>query len=187
VFKLIPPGLGKTSWTKTTLHRFSGGSGGGLPAGTLRVDAAGAVYGTTYQGGTGTCLGGLPSAVIGCGTVFKLTPPGVGGTTWTRSILYSFKGPDGAGPQGGVIADAAGRLYGTASGGGTDNYGVFFRLNPPLPGRVAWTATVLHYFNILSTGKNPAYGLAVDPQGRFFGTAYYGGTGLVGTVFQLTP
>jgi hypothetical protein len=47
-----------------------------------------------------------------------------------------------------VIVDAAGRLYGVASGGGT-GYGVVFR---------------------------PAYGLLADSQGHLFGTAYYGGT-----------
>jgi len=96
------------------------------------------------------------------------------------------RGPDGTGPQGGVIVDAVGRLYGVASGGGT-GYGVVFRLSPPTPGQTAWSEVVLHSFNILTSGDNPAYGLVADPQGHLFGTAYYGGTGLGGTVFEVTP
>jgi uncharacterized repeat protein (TIGR03803 family) len=127
VFKLTPPRSGTTTWTKTTLHSFTSSPDGGLPAGTLRLDAAGAIYGTTYEGGTS-----------GGGTVFKLTPSGAGQTGWRESILHNFAGPDGAGPQGGVIADASGRLYGTASGGG-NGYGVVFRLSPPTSRQTAWT------------------------------------------------
>jgi uncharacterized repeat protein (TIGR03803 family) len=175
VFKLTPPLPGTTTWTKTILHRFTNSPDGGLPAGTLRLDATGALYGTMYEGGTS-----------GCGTVFKLTPPAAGRTAWTESVLHSFAGPDGAGPQGGVIADAAGRLYGATSGGGT-GYGVVFRLSPPASGQTAWSEAVLHRFNILTSGDNPAYGLVADSQGHLFGTAYYGGTGLGGTVFEVTP
>jgi uncharacterized repeat protein (TIGR03803 family) len=175
VFKLTPPGAGKATWTETVLHRFSGSPDGGLPGGTLRLDASDALYGTTYRGGTADG-----------GTVFKLSPPAAGQIAWTASILHSFTGPEGAGPQGGVIADAAGRLYGAASGGGA-GYGVVFRLSPPVPGQIAWAEAVLHNFDILTSGDNPAYGLVADAQGHLFGTAYYGGTGLGGTVFEVTP
>jgi uncharacterized repeat protein (TIGR03803 family) len=175
VFKITPPGTGQATWTETILHRFSGSPDGGLPGGTLRLDSSGALYGTTYRGGTADG-----------GTVFKLSPPAAGQIAWTASILHSFTGPEGAGPQGGVIADASGRLYGAASGGGA-GYGVVFRLSPPVPGQIAWAAAVLHNFNILTSGDNPAYGLLADAQGHLFGTAYYGGTGLGGTVFEVTP
>ena len=104
----------------------------------------------------------------------------------TASILHSFTGPEGAGPQGGVIADAAGRLYGSTSGGGA-GYGVVFRLSPPMPGQPARGETVVHDFNILTSGDSAAYGLVVDAQGQLFGTAYYGGAGLGGTVFEVSP
>jgi uncharacterized repeat protein (TIGR03803 family) len=175
VFKLTPPGSGTTTWTKTTLHSFTSSPDGGLPAGTLHLDATGAIYGTTYGGG-----------ISGDGTVFKITPPGAAQTSWTESVLYSFAGPDGAGPQGGVIADENGRLYGTASGGG-DGFGVVFRLSPhPTMGQTAWSEEVLHYFNATS-GGTPFYGLVADPQGNLFGTANSGGTDEVGTIFEVTP
>ena len=176
VFKLTPLDPEKNNWTKTTLYSFSGSPDGGLPAGTLHLDATGAIYGTTYGGGTS-----------GGGTVFKITPPGAAQTSWTESVLYSFAGPDGAGPQGGLIADESGRLYGTASGGGNYGFGVVFRLSPhPTMGQTAWSEEVLHYFNVTS-GDNPFYGLVADPQGNLFGTAYYGGTDKVGTIFEVTP
>jgi uncharacterized repeat protein (TIGR03803 family) len=50
--------------TETILHNFGGTTGDGqYPIGSLAVDAAGNVYGTTQQGGK-----------LGWGTVFKITP-----------------------------------------------------------------------------------------------------------------
>lgn len=68
VFKLTPSGSG---YTETVLHRFKGGSDGATPYGSVTADATGALYGTTWVGGSGTCS--LPSGV-GCGTVFKVSP-----------------------------------------------------------------------------------------------------------------
>ena len=60
VFKLTPPAGGKTAWTQTVLYNFKGFDGKG-PGGTLVMDPAGNLYGTTTQGGTSND-----------GTVFKL-------------------------------------------------------------------------------------------------------------------
>src|SRR5258707_14601505 len=87
----------------TTLYTFTGGSDGSHPFAGLIADATGNLYGTTYDGrGPGRY-----------GTVFELTPSG------TFTVLYSFTGgSDGANPRAGLIADAAGNLYGTTYGGG---------------------------------------------------------------------
>jgi uncharacterized repeat protein (TIGR03803 family) len=65
VFKL------DTTGTKSVLHSFTGIPDGKNPMAGLAMDAAGNVYGTTYQGGLKTChqTGGN-----GCGIVFKLAP-----------------------------------------------------------------------------------------------------------------
>jgi uncharacterized repeat protein (TIGR03803 family) len=178
VFKLSPASPGNTRWTKTTLYRFAGRIDGGLPHGVLRLDGFGRIYGTTFGGGNGSCSGG-------CGTAFRLTPPPAGQTAWTKSVIYTFKGADGAFPQGGLIAAGAGNLYGTASGGGTGD-GVVFKLIPPGAGQPAWTEIVLHNFNISTSGKTPLGELVADQQRHLFGVAYDGGRGLVGTVFGVT-
>lgn len=93
-----------TGWTLTTLTGIFGGSGG--PNGSLTMDAAGNLYGTTYSDGT-----------YGYGSVFKVAPQQDG--TWLLTDLYDFTGlDDGRWPVGSVVIDASGNLWGTASRGG---------------------------------------------------------------------
>ncbi len=73
------------------------------PLGGLVRDLYGNFYGTTQYGG----------ASGEWGTVFKLTPGGV------ETVLYSFTfGADGVEPNGGLVLDRHGNLYGTTSAGG---------------------------------------------------------------------
>jgi len=92
------------------LHKFTGPPDDGeLAAGTLLSDGSGNLYGATFYGGDGAG----ESCPWGCGMVFKLAADG------SESILYSFVGGnDGDFPGAGLIADKAGRFYGTTSGGG---------------------------------------------------------------------
>jgi hypothetical protein len=126
VFKLTPPAAGNR-WTETVVYSFAGGSDNVTPNGPLIMDANGVLYGTTSGGGTG--------CTKGCGTVFRLTSPGTGGSSWSEAVLYSFRaGTDGKAPFGGLIMDVNGALYGTtASGGGTGcrgGCGTVFRVVP---------------------------------------------------------
>ena len=108
VFKL------DTTGQETVLYSFTGGADGDYPVGLIR-DPAGNIYGTTQYGGAG-----------GAGVVFGLDTKG------KQRVLYSFTGgADGGTPYAGVIRDAAGNLYGTASSGGKEGTGVVFRLTPP--------------------------------------------------------
>jgi uncharacterized repeat protein (TIGR03803 family) len=118
----------KTGWKETVLSNFDAGSDGGFPYfGTLPFDKTGNIYGTTLAGGC-----------CGFGTVFELSP--AGNREWTETVLASFvtDGDDGVQPDGGVIFDAAGNLYGTTAGGaglGTCSdtvlgCGVVFELSP---------------------------------------------------------
>lgn len=101
VYKLSPNGK------YTVLRSFRGGNDGAAPFSTLIADSAGNLYGTTsYGGGTG-CNG------YGCGTVFKLASSG------TETALHAFSGgSDGDAPDGALVADGAGNLYGTTYSGG---------------------------------------------------------------------
>jgi uncharacterized repeat protein (TIGR03803 family) len=74
------------------LHSFTGSASDGAgPWAGLIADEQGALYGTTYTGGS-----------AGSGTVFKLTPP-KGQAVRTETVLYSFQGSasDGGGPVAG--------------------------------------------------------------------------------------
>jgi len=106
VFELTPPTASGGAWTETTLHTFGEVPGDGMfPMAPLTIGSGGALYGTTYYGGTGVCYtsGGLTS---GCGTVFQLAPPSAPGVPWTYSVIHNFTGADGDGaaPVAGVVA-----------------------------------------------------------------------------------
>jgi uncharacterized repeat protein (TIGR03803 family) len=86
----------------TQLYRFTGAADGSGPYAGVILDAAGNLYGTTYNGGKDDA-----------GVVYKLTPAG------QETVLHSFKGGnDGANPYGGVTFGPDGSLY-----GGTPNDG----------------------------------------------------------------
>jgi uncharacterized repeat protein (TIGR03803 family) len=174
VFKL-------TGQTLTTIYNFTGGSDGASPTAGLianePADAKGALYGTAVSGGSN-----------GCGTVYRVTPPKYYQTAWTEQTLWGFSGEnDGCGPQGILLADKRGALYGTAYAGGASNNGVIFKLTPPEDGKTAWTEQTLWSFSGGSDGGGPAAGLIADWAGALYGTASAGGSGSHGTVFKLTP
>jgi len=208
VFQLSPPAKKGGSWTETVLHIFKGnGSGdGNTPAGSVIIDSAGNLYGTTGYGGTGNCV--LLGTKVGCGTVYELSPPKQKGGPWTETVLYSFPTPkQGYLPNGDLVFDSAGNLYGaTMFGGGygtTCNAfyqycGAVFELSPPKTKGGKWTEKVLHGFKGMKPGSstgdgaNPNGGLVLDRKGAIFGTTYRGGYDCphnsgqgCGTVFKL--
>lgn len=159
------------------IYTFKGGTDGAAPSGGLVADAEGALYGTTLNGGGSQ----------DCGTVFKLTPPASKSGPWTETVLYRFKGGfDGWGPQGTLIFDQQGALYGTASSGGTTGHGTVFKLTPPASKSGSWTETVLYSFKGKSDGANPAGALTFDAQGNLYGATKGDGASF-GTIFKLTP
>ena len=177
VFELRPAASG--SWIESILHSFAGGSadGAGLFGG-LVIDAAGNLYGTTYEGGTGAC----PFGAVSCGTVFELTPAGSG--NWTET-MYSFDDADGFSPQASLILDSSGNLYGTTLyGGAYSEAGTAFELTPAAGG--GWTETLLHSFGRGNEADYPVAGLTFGPSGVLYGTASGGAYG-GGAVFEITP
>src|SRR5580700_3701122 len=184
VFELSPPKTKGGKWTEKVLHSFAGGADGANPNGGLVLDSEGNVYGTTYAGGNenGECGAG------GCGSVFELRPPTTKGGAWTEKTLHVFTdGGDGAGPNGGLIFDAKGALYGTAGGGGSQGVGVVFRLVEPKQSG-PWIETVLHNFTFDKGGRNPEGPVAFDESGDLYGTAHAAaGDKFGGIVFRLKP
>jgi uncharacterized repeat protein (TIGR03803 family) len=166
VFEIAPG----SAVSERVLHSFAGGSDGFKPynAGVIELD--GALYGTTFEGGTGNCGDGT-----GCGIVYKISPAGV------ESVLYAFTGvpPDGQLPLAGLVA-LNGTLYGTTWVGGATGAGTVFSVTP------SGTETVLHSFGTGSDGINPESGL-IAVNGALYGTTGFGGSHGSGTVFEITP
>jgi uncharacterized repeat protein (TIGR03803 family) len=117
LFELSPPGGIRTFSVLYSFICSSGCVNGPGPQASLFMDPAGNLYGTTSQDGT-----------HGYGSVFKLTPGAVG---WTYTSLHDFTGgSDGGYPYSNVVLGANGNLYGTASQGGTQGYGVVWEIMP---------------------------------------------------------
>jgi uncharacterized repeat protein (TIGR03803 family) len=167
---------------ETLLHTFTGPNGA-FPYADLLRDAEGNLFGTTLYGGDLTCN---PKA--GCGTVFELSKAG------KFKLLHSFLGgPDGSEPDGGLVMDAQGNLYGTtASGGGpgcsspaNSGCGTVFKID------TEGKKTVLYRFAGGMDGSFPRGNLVWDEQSNLYGTTASGGgsgcqQGLgCGTVFKL--
>jgi len=177
VYQLVPPATAGGAWTENTLYSFTGGNDGGTPFGALSLDAQGNVYGSTIYGGASNS-----------GTVFELIRPATTGAAWTEIVLYSFAGlTDGGNPNGSLIFNPTGRLYGTAPNGGSASSGVIFQLSPPSTTGAPWTYSVLYNFQGGSSGATPSTGVIFGLGNALYGCTYAGGTSNAGTVYQLTP
>jgi uncharacterized repeat protein (TIGR03803 family) len=178
LFELTPNSSGP--WTLTTVHVFldtlTDATG---PMGII-FGPGGVIYGTSASGGSS-----------GHGSVFQFVS-GSGG--WTLNLLHSFtNGPgDGTFPNGGLIVDSMGNLYGTATEGGTHTGGIVFEISPGSGG--VWTENILFNFLLGTDGYQPESGLTFDTAGNLYGTTFYGGGSVnacpyygCGTVFKLTP
>lgn len=141
------------------------------PDATLIADADGNLYGVTLQGGAQAA-----------GTVYELSPLSGGG--WSYHVLHVFKGNDGSGPQGKLVVDSAGNLYGTTYQGGASGCGNVFRLAPMSGGQ--WTITTLHDFTC-QDGFRTMVGLTFDTKGNLYGGNTAGGPYFGGVAFSMTP
>jgi len=118
VYELSPPKQKGDQWTYTVLYNFQGGQDGLFPWGDLVFDTQGNLYGATqFGGGKGTTCNQYFGG--NCGTVFRLSPPKKQGGKWTEKVLHSFAGgADGANPNGYLVLDGSGAVYGLTTAGG---------------------------------------------------------------------
>jgi hypothetical protein len=230
-YTLTPPTQGGT-WQEGVAHSFAGLPDGTVPSGRLAADADGALYGTTFQGGSGHCVDHVAHAVTGCGTVFRLSPSGPG---WSETILYNFQpdeghfptnsvvfGPDGAlygsagpdvfrlstdqngdwqkstlfgfpdrasgaAPEGGLIFDASGNIYGATDSTGLNGHATVFTLAPPGAGGQAWTMTRLATLATNVNGPQPEGGLVRGPDGTLYGAVGSVAGATYGYIFEVVP
>jgi uncharacterized repeat protein (TIGR03803 family) len=87
--------------------------------------------------------------------------------------VHNFWTTDGIGPQGGLISDAQGNLYGITVAGGLYGYGTVFELSPIAGGR--WRRAVLYNFQSGTDGAGPSAPLVFDNAGNLYGTTFQGG------------
>lgn len=171
-------------WTEQVLYAFQGGTDGAQPMAGVILDEAGNLYGTTISGGNSACA-------AGCGTVFELARSGNG--TWRESILHSFAGgPDGERPEGGLVLDGNGSLYGTTRyGGGAKpcstgaGCGVVFEVSPSSSGQ--WRESVISSLAGNARGDFIFQATPIfDTAGNLYVTTTLGGAANVGTFCKLT-
>jgi uncharacterized repeat protein (TIGR03803 family) len=122
-------------------------------------------------------------ARLACATVVLLLGSAVGQVKEVVLHNFSFSGVDGAYPQGSLVFDKAGNIYGTTSQGGNSNYGNVFELSPN--GEGGWNFSDIYSFSG-PDGAAPAAGLTFDDGGNLYGTTQGGGAYNSGTVFELT-
>lgn len=113
IFNLTPTTSG---WNFSVLDVLAGWGISGTYR-NLLLDASGNIYATTHCDGN-----------YGAGTVYKLTSAG---SSWTYDQLYTFTGGnDGLFSFSNLVFDQQGNLYGTTKNGGTNGYGVVFKIIP---------------------------------------------------------
>lgn len=164
---------------ETVLHSFQYGrvADGAFPVTGLTSTQDGTLFGTTSAGGTGQCLDGSNVAVIGCGTVFRLTHVGGG---WREDTIYDFRSGEGNAPGDRLVAGPGGRLFGMAE---LD----IFCLSPPDTPGAAWTKQVVATFPGGVTGTAPTGAMVLDGQGNLYGTTRSFGIDGPATLFRLSP
>ena len=146
-------GDGWDNGLRATLH-LQHWQGCGNPIGGLTLSKDGNFYGTTIEGG------------YDFGTVFKMTAKG------ELTYIFAFNETNGSRSLAELAQDAQGNLYGTTEEDGPNGkphggYGTVFKINPA--GKLLWCVG----FNG-TNGLHPTAGLAMGPDGSFYGSTYGG-------------
>ena len=166
---------GDAGYSLDTLVAFGGADGHYPENATLIADASGDLFGTTSGGGTS-----------GLGTVFEIAKTASDYST-TPKVLVNFDQTNGEDPVAGLVADAAGNLFGTTYSGGADLGGTVFEIQK-IGSSYATTPTPLASFDGAHPtvgGAEPWAGLIIDAAGNLFGTTYIGGQYGYGTAFEI--
>lgn len=145
----------------SVLYSMNGVNGEGQPVGGLVQDSEGLMYGCASLGSDGN------------GAIFSIATAGA------FSIVYSFTGSqaDGFGPEGPLILDSAGNLYGvTNNGTATGESSPVFKITPNGKDTTIFVAG----------SGGAAAGLAMDKAGNVYGESYFGGAKSEGTIYKLT-
>lgn len=171
--KTGPSGAGSIYRVRTNgadyavLHSFDWTNDGDEPTGGVIEGRDGALYGTTFRGGTADA-----------GTVFRIAKDGS-----DFRVLHHFASTgDCRNPQSELLQGRDGRIYGTATGGGGHRLGGVFRI--AMDG-TDYSITTDFFHDQPDDPRQPVGGLIQLPEGPIFGTTKFGGVRNHGTVFRL--
>ncbi|HEX3431739.1 MAG TPA: choice-of-anchor tandem repeat GloVer-containing protein [Rhizomicrobium sp.] len=161
VFELSPNGA---DYAQSVLYSFSDGI---VPRGGIVMDGAGNLFGNTEGGGSDQD-----------GLIFELSP---NGGQWQYSVLADFDGSNGGGPEGQLLLDAKGNLFGTTYVGGIKDKGTVFEFNGSLQSLYSFCPQ-----KRCADGSYPVAGVIEDGEGNLFGTTTNGAHKNSGTIFELS-
>ncbi len=169
--------------TNSTAGSFLDNNGNSLAGSSVTIPAGSSSVGFEYL----DLNLGNPTLTVSGGGLLATQQETVITPSALLNSLYSFNS-NGFSPQGNLIADSSGNLFGTTNSGGTYNVGAVFEL-----ARGSNTITTLASFNPNTDGIDPETSLVLDSNGNIFGTtlnsrAYIGpsgGTNGYGTIFEL--
>jgi uncharacterized repeat protein (TIGR03803 family) len=140
---------------------------GQQPYSTLTLSTNGILYGTTSSGGTANQ-----------GTVYQINQDGSG-----YHVLHHFgvTTSDGATPYADVAIGSDGLLYGATYSGGTNGWGMLFRMALDGTGY-----SILHTFgSVTNDGRNPFATLTEGSDGAMYGATVNGGSHGGGMIFRM--
>ncbi len=169
----------------TTLYSFTGGTDGGNPFSGLLRGSNGNLFGVTSAGGDALACPSTGNPAVGCGVIFRISY-----TNHVFLVLHTFEGgSDGAFPTTQLTEGNDTDLYGSTYLGGSNGFGVVFKLHPD---GLASTYTPLASLN---SGKPDNYangGPEIGPlllagDGNFYGAEFFGGDNSVGSIYSYTP
>lgn len=167
------------------LDGASGAAFGFTERSVFRVDAAGMVTIVArmsdgqqvldaQRGSDGTVWAALSGGAFGGGELFRIPPSGA----WTRVATFPGGNHEGVVPNGPLVVDADGFMYGTASGGGQHGAGTIYRM-----AKDGTRFQVLYTFTGGNDGGNPSQ-LVKTPDGALWG-ATRSGDEHGGTIFRI--
>lgn len=149
----------------TTLYEFADtGDGADPEAGLILSPDGTTLYGTTYGGGS-----------AGAGAVFSVNTDG---TDYETLYSFSFSGPSGSQPKGGLVLEGD-TLYGTTWENGNNGLGSLFSIGTNGAG-----FAIVPGFSSYAGGANPQAGLIAAGL-NLYGTTDGGGSYGSGTVFNV--
>jgi hypothetical protein len=162
LFKLRPSG---TTWEETVLYSFPRVP----PSGPYVFGADGALYGVD-----------IPNAI-------RLVPPKDGGGAWGREVIYQFNEAVSGQPNGALVFDPTGNLYGGTFATTSTASSIVFELSPPTGGGASWTAKTLATLSTVEGGTGLQGGLIRDQQGTLYGAVGFSASSPHGYIFSVTP